>query len=852
MSVASRYVGLEIGATSMTLSIYMRGIRRRRPSRQPEGNEAAVRPDSDELAIQPEGDEAAKREVRLALVMNGGVSLAVWMGGVAHELDLLRRASSGVSLDQVRERDREVFKIWKDLANTTAKRVQVDIISGTSAGGLNGLLLATAIGRRKPLQDLKDLWSDYASLKRLGSSTPRNSVLNGRQLEKGVAEALTKIDKLPKDRLPEETIGEPVTLFVTATALDGRCKLYKDGFGTRFDVRDHRRVYRFRSQQEEKYSKREGKWNWCPPPKESSSDFDPDNKDALDALKTAARATASFPVAFSPVSEERLRKYRVRPEKGYGAPSSNVMDGGVLNNAPFNPVLEEITRRPVDRPTERVLVYIVPTGGRLAEEEVKELRSSDIGPLAAGWSAMNYPMEADLRSGIEELHNRLQTSGRETREELFDRLLLADSDELKERIRTAASSLFGEYRRRRARAGVERVLIKPTHPETVTHLVTPPEDDKGWVEDVLRLDLSWFPPDEVHELDEPNLDEWRWGCRTAERLLQTLSHRLHDLLLNAPHDQGPAHDWRRKVLMDGTKYVSQRLSRMLALTEAVEEKLTDAVEEKLDQRTLPTARMGERRAAETLRDVFNDLEVPQQVGQLIDEAAVRFLRTVKEVEVETRWTRRKDVVSAYLMVEVLTQAFTPTVQVVGKLTPRIKFLRLGPDYMGPLFNEDWSADMGDKKLYGIRLRHFGAFANGEWRHSDFMWGRLDAAHHLLRLLLRDDPDSKQETRLHTAILEAEEAKPKDVKKNLKKLLMSKDTKLLEDDADSEELQIVRDGVLRLLKDHPWIKKYPWRKLLARFAWNRLWNLYITGHKRGHCPHHNPLPSQETGPDDIDH
>ena len=32
-------------------------------------------------------------EVRLALVLNGGVSLAVWMGGVTHESDLQRRAT---------------------------------------------------------------------------------------------------------------------------------------------------------------------------------------------------------------------------------------------------------------------------------------------------------------------------------------------------------------------------------------------------------------------------------------------------------------------------------------------------------------------------------------------------------------------------------------------------------------------------------------------------------------------------------------------------------------------------------------------------------------------------------------
>ena len=34
------------------------------------------------------------REVRLALVLNGGVSLAIWIGGVVSEIDGLRRASN--------------------------------------------------------------------------------------------------------------------------------------------------------------------------------------------------------------------------------------------------------------------------------------------------------------------------------------------------------------------------------------------------------------------------------------------------------------------------------------------------------------------------------------------------------------------------------------------------------------------------------------------------------------------------------------------------------------------------------------------------------------------------------------
>ena len=39
------------------------------------------------------GDPLQDTQLRIALVLNGGVSLAIRMGGVTHELDLLRRAS---------------------------------------------------------------------------------------------------------------------------------------------------------------------------------------------------------------------------------------------------------------------------------------------------------------------------------------------------------------------------------------------------------------------------------------------------------------------------------------------------------------------------------------------------------------------------------------------------------------------------------------------------------------------------------------------------------------------------------------------------------------------------------------
>jgi hypothetical protein len=66
------------------------------------------------------------------------------------------------------------------------------------------------------------------------------------------------------------------------------------------------------------------------------------------------------------------------------------MDGGVLNNAPFGPVLDEITKRR-GGPAERVVMYVVPSGGVLADEAVKNQRCEDISIQTTAWSALNYP-----------------------------------------------------------------------------------------------------------------------------------------------------------------------------------------------------------------------------------------------------------------------------------------------------------------------------------------------------------------------------------------------------------------------------------------------------------------------------
>ena len=80
-------------------------------------------------------------------------------------------------------------------------------------------------------------------------------------------------------------------------------------------------------------------------------------------------------------------------------------------------------------------------------------------------------------------------------------------------------------------------------------------------------------------------------------------------------------------------------------------------------------------------------------------------------------------------VEIVTQALAPQVR---SAPPPFALLRLGPDNVSPLAPS--AVGLGDLKLYGTRLGHFGAFGKQEWRAWDWAWGRLDAAAQLGRAL----------------------------------------------------------------------------------------------------------------------
>ncbi|MFJ2583005.1 patatin-like protein [Kitasatospora aureofaciens] len=396
----------------------------------------------------------APEEVRLALVMNGGVSLAVWMGGVTHEIDLLHRASlAGTTGDRSAPREsegpgQEVYELWRQIAAESNRRVVVDIISGTSAGGLNGMLLGTALGRGSALPPLRAVWEEAASLPALLRDEPKGSLLSGDFFSRRIRDELIKIGD------GQEGPEQPVTLFLTATSLGGRTRSFVDEFGSRFEVRDHRRVYRFQyDKYAEIYRFQNGRWDFMP---DVRHDFAPNNSESL-AL--AAQASAGFPVAFPPVIETKLMKHRHQPDIQFDSVPTCVIDGGVLNNAPFGPVLDAISQRQVDAVVRRAVVYVVPSSGETAGTPNGSSAGCDqVSFVSTARSALEFPREVDFRIGTQDLATQLGNSVRDTQLVLFERMQKEERERqpnkqtLGDHVRDAAVRLVDEYRLSRAAA----------------------------------------------------------------------------------------------------------------------------------------------------------------------------------------------------------------------------------------------------------------------------------------------------------------------------------------------------------------------------------------------------------------
>jgi patatin-related protein len=363
-----------------------------------------------------------EKELRIALVCFGGISLAVYMHGISKEILKLVRASCGLHaisdrakrakaafLDEAdpekREYDTEsiYFELLREIGRKIELRVVVDIIAGASAGGINGTLLARALSHDLPFGPMRNLWLDNADVTVLlapeakarswskwflkpiiwGASAGMLRIRDGEVRRKMSLFVRSRWFKPPLDgrmmaRLMYDAIaamgtpkhpgasllpsGHSLDLFVTLTDYHGHHRLVQIHDPPLIHELEHHHVLHFAYRR-----KSSG---------EVDSDFTLDN---APGLAFAARATSSFPGAFPPariaeiedVAAERAdswtrrsdflaRNFQRHLRADIDPVTCSFIDGAVLNNRPFREAIAAIHGRPAYRQVDRRLVYIEP------------------------------------------------------------------------------------------------------------------------------------------------------------------------------------------------------------------------------------------------------------------------------------------------------------------------------------------------------------------------------------------------------------------------------------------------------------------------------------------------------------
>src|SRR5277367_4597565 len=193
------------------------------------------------------------KEYRFSVVMYGGVSLAIYMNGVTQELlHLVRSTACTESDDEFRFSDpsnpsatpttptplrstetvyREVARALND-ADADDVRFIVDVISGTSAGGINGIFLAKALTDDSlNFEVLQKMWIDEGALEKLlnDDQTTKATGLPRQESPKSLLCSdrmyIKLLDALRQMKISSNS-GKPlcdeVDLFVTTTDITGR------------------------------------------------------------------------------------------------------------------------------------------------------------------------------------------------------------------------------------------------------------------------------------------------------------------------------------------------------------------------------------------------------------------------------------------------------------------------------------------------------------------------------------------------------------------------------------------------------------------------------------------------------
>jgi patatin-related protein len=312
---------------------------------------------------------AYQREVRIGMVLYGGVSLAVYENGVAQEL---HRAIRGEG-------------VYGLVAKLIDSDIVVDIISGTSAGGVNGIMLAYALANKRAFAPSAELWRNQGDIQKLlreQHDPEASSILNSTYYQTKLKDCFAQ--SLVDDKSAPE-ISE-LDLFVTSTDANGVISTVFDDLGHAIDIKNHRILFKLSCRGTRK------------------NDF----AVPADELAKLCRMTSCFPSAFQPVCVDATEKNFFTWGK-LGDPAV-YLDGGILNNKPFTSTIDAIATRTATREVERFLIYVEPNPEQFAPSPANP--SSPTIVQAALSSLVSIPGYQSIAGDLEAIEAHNERAGR--------------------------------------------------------------------------------------------------------------------------------------------------------------------------------------------------------------------------------------------------------------------------------------------------------------------------------------------------------------------------------------------------------------------------------------------------------
>ncbi|RGP40565.1 hypothetical protein BPTFM16_00850 [Altererythrobacter insulae] len=718
-----------------------------------------------------------QKELRIALVCYGGVSLAVYMHGVTKELWQLARASRAYHGGE--EPSGGVASVYKRLLErieakrSLRLRVLPDILTGASAGGINAVFLSQAIYSGHSLEPLTDLWLENADVDKLLDPDARpmwkfakfwaqpiawwlfkrpGNVVSESVAPETRSEVRRKVSSLVRGRWfqppfsgdnfsqllfdaleamahgeagpPLLPPGHPMDLLVTATDFRGHVEMLRLHSPPIVEESEHRLPIGFRATT----------------PLVSG----PLLADPLE-LTLAARATASFPGAFPPLELkeiDRLAEKRDHHWENRGAFLKRIMpthlrqkttdqvsliDGSVLVNAPFEGAIDALHGRPAHREVDRRFVYIDPRPDRI--DLMKDEETKSIGFFAAIFGSISsLPREQPIRDNLEELEQQSRDAERL-------QLILGG---LRPEIDRAVEKLFGltffldrptQKRLKSWRGKAQQAAAEQSGYAFQSYAQV---KLSGILERLGKIVLEAAP-----QLDLPD----------ANPIVSTLRAELaRQGLDNLSQDKGGAS--QAAIAFFRTHDLGFRIRRLRLLARRVArdwERDPDIPDDALDlarseiyailslyvERDKRVAHSSE--FAALAADVFANpsgvldyLANNRLLPEIDDEAERRLAQALGKMPKELR----RRMLFAYLGFPFYDVATLPLLRHEGytEYDP-IKVDRISPDDAPSIRDGGARAT-----LRGIEFYNFGAFFSRAYRENDYIWGRLHGAERMIDLV----------------------------------------------------------------------------------------------------------------------